>query len=136
MKCSPSAVCMMGCCCCKGQEADTIKLGKTNRQSSPTTPTNEPNGTEDKKDNNGCEPPPPSPPIDEPVTPGQAPLYVAKYDYDARTDEDLGFKKGELLYILDDSEGNWWKARSKASNKEGYVPNNYIAPVKTLDAHE
>lgn len=29
-------------------------------------------------------------------------VYVAIYDYDARTDEDLTFRVGDLLLILDD----------------------------------
>ena len=28
------------------------------------------------------------------------PLFIGKYNYSSRTDNDLGFKKGELLYIL------------------------------------
>lgn len=31
-------------------------------------------------------------------------LFVALYDYDARTDEDLSFKKGEHLEILNDTQ--------------------------------
>ena len=37
-----------------------------------------------------------------------AKLFVALYDYDARTDEDLSFKKGEHLEILNDTQGDWW----------------------------
>ncbi len=33
-------------------------------------------------------------------------LFVALYDYDARTDEDLSFKKGEHLEILNDTQVN------------------------------
>ncbi len=29
-------------------------------------------------------------------------IYVAIYDYDARTDEDLTFRVGDLLKIIDD----------------------------------
>ena len=29
-------------------------------------------------------------------------MYVAIYDYDARTDEDLTFRDGDLLLIIDD----------------------------------
>lgn len=63
-------------------------------------------------------------------------LFVAKYDYDARTDEDLSFKKGEILEIIDDTCGDWWRARSRSTLQEGYVPNNFVAEVKSLDAHE
>jgi fyn-related kinase len=33
---------------------------------------------------------------------GNDKVYVAIYDYDARTDEDLTFRVGDLLLILDD----------------------------------
>ena len=32
-------------------------------------------------------------------------MFVALYDYDARTDEDLSFKKGEHLEIINDTQG-------------------------------
>jgi fyn-related kinase len=38
-------------------------------------------------------------------------VFVALYDYDARTDEDLSFKKGEHLEIINDTQGDWWFAR-------------------------
>lgn len=124
----------MGCCCCKGEKEKPVTL--TQIPPASTDSTGEAGKEPNSAYNETVRPSVPPPPPEDPSTVHGAPLYVAKYDYDARTDEDLGFKKGELLYILDDSEGNWWKARSKVSNKEGYVPNNYIAPVKTLDAHD
>lgn len=33
-------------------------------------------------------------------------IFVALYDYDARTDEDLSFRKGEHLEILNDTQVN------------------------------
>ncbi|VDM12805.1 unnamed protein product [Wuchereria bancrofti] len=62
------------------------------------------------------------------------PLFVALFDYDARTDEDLSFKKDELLYILNDMQGDWWYAKSKTTNLSGYIPSNYVAREKSLDA--
>uniref|UniRef100_A0A915Q802 SH3 domain-containing protein n=1 Tax=Setaria digitata TaxID=48799 RepID=A0A915Q802_9BILA len=62
------------------------------------------------------------------------PLFVALFDYDARTDEDLSFKKDELLYILNDMQGDWWYAKSKTTNLCGYIPSNYVAREKSLDA--
>lgn len=61
-------------------------------------------------------------------------IFVALYDYDARTDEDLSFRKGELLEILNDTQGDWWYARSKTSKAEGYIPSNYVASVKSLES--
>ncbi len=61
-------------------------------------------------------------------------VFVALYDYDARTDEDLSFKKGEHLEILNDTQGDWWFARSKATKLEGYIPSNYVAKLKSIEA--
>lgn len=61
-------------------------------------------------------------------------LYVALFDYEARTDEDLSFKRNEILEILNDTQGDWWFARSLISNKSGYVPSNYVARDKSIDA--
>ena len=61
-------------------------------------------------------------------------LFVALYDYDARTDEDLSFKKGDHLEILNDTQGDWWFARSKATKMEGYIPSNYVAKLKSIEA--
>jgi len=65
--------------------------------------------------------------------------FVALYDYDARTDEDLSFKKGDLLEILNDTQGDWWYARAKSARAagaklEGYIPSNYVARVKSLES--
>ena len=61
-------------------------------------------------------------------------LFVALYDYEARTDEDLSFKKGEILGILNDTQGDWWYAVSKTTNSEGYIPSNYVAKLKSLES--
>lgn len=72
-------------------------------------------------------------------TTGGGKMFVALYDYDARTDEDLSFRKGDLLEIINDTQGDWWFARAK-SNKtvggktEGYIPSNYVAKVKSLES--
>ena len=70
------------------------------------------------------------------MDPANFPVYVGKYDYDSRTNDDLGFKKGDLLYIVSTDEGDWWFAQSMATGKEGYVPSNYVAKRKSLDAKE
>lgn len=77
------------------------------------------------------------PPIPEPEMNSSgmnAKIFVALYDYDARTDEDLSFRKGEHLEILNDTQGDWWLARSKATKQEGYIPSNYVAKLKSIEA--
>lgn len=41
------------------------------------------------------------------TTNSNAKIFVALYDYDARTDEDLSFRKGEHLEILNDTQVNF-----------------------------
>ena len=64
------------------------------------------------------------------------PLFVGKYDYFSRTDGDLNFKKGDLLYIVNKDEGDWWVARSKQTEEEGYIPRNYVVKYNSLNAKE
>ena len=61
-------------------------------------------------------------------------IFVALYDYEARTSEDLSFQKGEQLEILNDTQGDWWYARSKHGEREGYIPSNYVAKLKSLES--
>ena len=73
----------------------------------------------------------------KPETTPNYPIYVAKYDYDQRTDDDLGFKKGDLMYIIDTHEtGDWWYARLKDNGKEGYIPSNFVAEYRSLETEE
>jgi fyn-related kinase len=65
---------------------------------------------------------------------GNGKVFVALYDYEARTDEDLSFKKGEHLLVLNDTQGDWWYARSRTSQRDGYIPSNYVARVESIEA--
>ena len=64
------------------------------------------------------------------------PVYVARFDYDSRTDDDLGFKKGDFMYIISTDDRDWWFVQSVDTGVEGYVPSNYVAKWKSLDAEE
>lgn len=63
-------------------------------------------------------------------------IYIALFDYNARTAEDLTFKKGEKMEIINNKDGGWWQARSVSSGEHGYVPSNYIAPATSLQTEE
>uniref|UniRef100_A0A2K5YPY2 Tyrosine-protein kinase n=1 Tax=Mandrillus leucophaeus TaxID=9568 RepID=A0A2K5YPY2_MANLE len=57
---------------------------------------------------------------------GGVTIFVALYDYEARATEDLSFKKGERFQVINNTEGDWWKARSIATGKNGYILSNSI----------
>lgn len=55
-------------------------------------------------------------------------------DYDSQRDNDLSFKKGDLMYIISTDGGDRWNAQSIETGKEGYIPSNHVAEI--LDAEE
>ena len=63
-------------------------------------------------------------------------ILVALYDYDARTAEDLSFSKGERLELINRPDGEWWEARSLSTNQRGFIPSNYVAEERTINAEE
>ncbi|NXP00516.1 YRK kinase, partial [Certhia brachydactyla] len=70
------------------------------------------------------------------ITGGGVTLFIALYDYEARTEDDLTFQKGEKFHIINNTEGDWWEARSLSSGAMGYIPSNYVAPVDSIQAEE
>ncbi|PAV83166.1 hypothetical protein WR25_23966 [Diploscapter pachys] len=64
-----------------------------------------------------------------------APAYVALFDYEARTDDDLSFKKDDILEILSDATGDWWFAKHRATGKTGYVPSNYVCKQGSIESY-
>lgn len=67
--------------------------------------------------------------------------FVALFDYQARTAEDLSFRAGDKLQVLDSSQEGWWFARhlekrgdGSGQLLQGYIPSNYVAEDKSLQA--
>eukprot|EP00729_Bicosta_minor_P000949 gene949-22974_t len=79
-----------------------------------------------------------STPLPAPPTPSSPKkVFQALYDYDARTDDDLSFRKGDMLNIINDSDGDWWQAELVTNpTHQGYIPSNYVAPGNTMEAEE
>ncbi|MEQ2175496.1 hypothetical protein ILYODFUR_022189 [Ilyodon furcidens] len=46
-----------------------------------------------------------------------------KYDFSATSDDELSFKKGDILKVIN-FEDDWCKA--EMNGQEGYIPKNYI----------
>ncbi|CAG8513808.1 2519_t:CDS:10, partial [Dentiscutata heterogama] len=62
-------------------------------------------------------------------------ICIALYDYTAQNDDEISFKEDDILYILENDDEEWWKAKLKIEkngdeNTEegqiGLVPSNYI----------
>ncbi|KAI4565773.1 hypothetical protein MJT46_009148 [Ovis ammon polii x Ovis aries] len=62
-------------------------------------------------------------------------IVIALYPYDGIHPDDLSFKKGEKMKVLE-QHGEWWKAKSISTKKEGFIPSNYVAKVNTLETEE
>lgn len=63
-------------------------------------------------------PPPPIP------KPGQVKVVRALYTYEAQQPDELSFEEGDTLYILDQKDQDWWKA--KCGRNAGLIPSNYV----------
>ncbi|CAF1098865.1 unnamed protein product [Adineta steineri] len=59
--------------------------------------------------------------------------YVAIFDYDARTNDDLTIRKNDLLEITLRKNAAWWKAKNE-NGKEGWIPSNYVAKKDSLES--
>lgn len=53
-----------------------------------------------------------------------------KYDFGGRDEEDLPFQKGELLYVIEKPEDQWWEALNQ-EGKIGSIPAPYVSIEQT-----
>ncbi|GFV12183.1 protein E(sev)2B [Trichonephila clavipes] len=49
---------------------------------------------------------------------------VAKHDFNATAEDELSFRKGQVLKILNMEDSDWYRA--ELDSKEGFIPSNYI----------
>ncbi|XP_061463776.1 SH3 domain-binding protein 4 isoform X1 [Rhineura floridana] len=65
--------------------------------------------------------------VDNPTSFGNAKEVVAIKDYCPNNFTTLKFSKGDHLYVLDTSGGEWWYAHN--TTEMGYIPSSYVQPV-------
>ncbi|XP_043855368.1 SH3 domain-binding protein 4 [Dromiciops gliroides] len=65
--------------------------------------------------------------VDNPTPFGNAKEVIAIKDYCPTNFTTLKFSKGDHLYVLDTSGGEWWYAHN--TTEMGYIPSSYVQPV-------
>uniref|UniRef100_UPI00358E8A56 growth factor receptor-bound protein 2 isoform X2 n=1 Tax=Myxine glutinosa TaxID=7769 RepID=UPI00358E8A56 len=56
----------------------------------------------------------------------QQQMYVqALFDFEPQEEGELGFRRGDFIQVVDNSDANWWKGICKGQS--GMFPRNYVA---------
>lgn len=66
---------------------------------------------------------------------------IALYSYDATKKDELSFKEGDVLLVLNKVDGGWWEGQLLKTKATGWFPSNYVVasakeevPAVLLDA--
>ena len=57
-------------------------------------------------------------------------VCTALFGYDATSSDEITFREGDILYVVDESEPEWWTAEHKDSKARGVIPSNYVQEVR------
>ncbi|KAJ3612696.1 hypothetical protein NHX12_018954 [Muraenolepis orangiensis] len=68
-----------------------------------------------------------------PTSPLPDNLVLALFSYTATHPDDLGFKKGDNLKIINKIDPEWYMAESLITGQRGYIPFNFIATLNTME---
>eukprot|EP00761_Pharyngomonas_kirbyi_P000879 gb/GECH01000880.1/.p1 GENE.gb/GECH01000880.1/~~gb/GECH01000880.1/.p1 ORF type:complete len:265 (+),score=77.06 gb/GECH01000880.1/:1-795(+) len=52
---------------------------------------------------------------------------LARYNYEADDDEEMSFKKGEVIQVIQEDPSGWWFGF--IGNRDGFFPSNFVEPV-------
>lgn len=67
-------------------------------------------------------------------------IYTAIYDYEAQNTDQISFKEGDILCIIEKpADDDWWRAKKKGDTLDdeeptGLIPSNYVEEVGNIVA--
>ena len=51
---------------------------------------------------------------------------TALFDFVALESDELSFKTDDQFEVIEKRNDGWWWAKSLSTNKEGFIPSNYV----------
>lgn len=63
-------------------------------------------------------------------------IVVALYNYKAKEQTDVSFRKGDRMEVLDDDESDWWRVLHLGTRQEGLIPWNFVAEELSIASEE
>ena len=57
-------------------------------------------------------------------------LVQAMYDFTPQENGELGFKRGDVITVTDNSDQNWWEG--EIDGRKGYFPATYVEPYQQM----
>ena len=55
---------------------------------------------------------------------------IALYEYSAMQEDELSFKEGQVLVVIERDNAGWWRGNHVDDSKSGWFPANYVEPYK------
>ncbi|KAJ1530581.1 hypothetical protein ONE63_005464 [Megalurothrips usitatus] len=60
-------------------------------------------------------------------------LVQAVYSFQGKNNDELCFKKGDIITVTQNEEGGWWEGTLATTDKTGWFPSNYVKEYKPLE---
>uniref|UniRef100_A0A336LY25 CSON007913 protein n=1 Tax=Culicoides sonorensis TaxID=179676 RepID=A0A336LY25_CULSO len=70
------------------------------------------------------------------IAPPKSIVHIALFDYEAKFENDISFKKGDLMEISSTLHGDWLMAYHLSNKKRGVVPSIYVAELGSLESND
>jgi len=69
--------------------------------------------------------------VNVPVWCDVQPKVIANYDFKPEGTDELPFRRGEIIYVLNKNDPNWWMGeiiRDNTQVSRGLFPKTYVSP--------